>query len=191
MHPVPVHHGESTMDDVDEAERAAMVDWREARAAFRVCGALAADLPQLTASRPLYSVSSGSTVTPEKLRWAEAYTRTLRRLLEEQGIPDWAPWRRVPSRDACLSLLRAGVSDAGSLPMTLGTRRQVLWMVGLRESRGKTSLRFAHEEARDVLIVGGTAGARAGDVDCLDARDGRYMANYQYRRRHVGVFPWE
>jgi hypothetical protein len=44
---------------------------------------------------------------------------------------------------------------------------------------------------RDVVLLGGDRSERASLIDVVDARNGLYMASYEYPRRHVAVMPWD
>lgn len=178
------------VDRVRDGKADARSDWRNQTAKYYTIGLLDDSGPQLREARPFYRVSTGCDVDESMETYCIDYNQELERLVRENGIPEWAPFRRAPDRATSLLLLR---NEGIPANLGLGDERlsSVRWLTSRRSSEGIDTVLVAFSQERRVALLGGDRGPRAGVVDIADIEGGYFMCRHEFRRRHQPVFPWD
>jgi hypothetical protein len=176
-------------------QAAALDDWKQHRARFLVIGLLGHAGPLVNEEVGFYIASLGCERSSATEAFVQEYNLEIARLVSRNGYPDWGILRRRPSRQVCLAAL-SGAADyrqsLAALPSrTLRATQPVLdaasGTVGPTGWVPRTGVVIEEE----VAVVGGDLGARAGIINVFDLREFRWMAKYEFRRRHLPLFPWD
>jgi hypothetical protein len=120
--------------------------------------------------------------------YCEIYNKRVQELVEEQGLPEWAPLSRLPSRAEALSILeKAGVSFEDYSGRVVEKRT-----IGLiSSSKGYQPKVFARDESRQLLLIAGDLNVSVGEIDTVDVENMAWLGSYQYMRKHVPTLPWD
>jgi hypothetical protein len=179
----------------EEAQQAALDAWNKQEVRHLTMGLLRSDKPLLfPADSPFYLASLGCIVSQKKGQYCRIYNETIAGLLREQGVPDWAPAARLLDRKAVLEVLDKDGAGPDSLKLEQPPYEHRL-VVGLRgrwksASAGKPSM-WCRVREKGLLILAGDLSDKVGKVEILDVREKRWMASYEYLRKHVPILPWD
>jgi hypothetical protein len=183
---------------VDERARtAALADWQNQSARCLVVGTLVTDRPQLgrkPEDNPFYVTSLGCVVSADSLLFRDVYNKVINDLLREHGVPPWAPAARRPDRATALQMLSkdggpAAEFKAERLPweQRLLDEVQSRW----REQNEAGPASYCRDRERGVVLLGGDLSAKVGLVEVIDVKEMKWMASYEYLRKHAPLFPWD
>jgi hypothetical protein len=177
----------------DKARQAALADWQNESVRCLVLGTLRTDRPLLDlkpGSSPFYVASVGCVVTDDNQRFCTSYNETINKQLQQNGVPRWSAAARCPDRQTALAMLTDGRTlDTLTLGHAPYEHRLFESLLGRWEGT-KPKVWFRDTE-KELLILAGDWSPKVGRVEILDVKEKRWMACYEYLRKHVPRLPWD
>ena len=181
----------------ERARAAALADWQNQSARCLVVDTLVTDRPLLGRKpddSPFYVASLGCVATTDNLRFRDVYNEVIADLLREHGVPPWAPAARRPDRATALQMLSKDGHPAADFKVErLPWKQRLLDQVHARWRMAKAAgpASYCRDRERDVVLFGGDLSAKVGLVEIIDVKEMKWMASYEYLRKHVTVMPWD
>jgi hypothetical protein len=173
------------------ARQAALADWQDEKVRHLVVGLLATDRPLLSPGRsPFYTATMGCEASQENLAFCAAYNAAVAELLQQHGVPIWAPAARLPDRQDALDLLTRDGMEGLTLEQPPHEERLVATLRHRWAARKAQPCVWCRDRARGLLLVGGNLSPEVGKVEVLDVKQMQWMASYEFFRKHVPRFPW-
>jgi hypothetical protein len=120
--------------------------------------------------------------------YCEIYNKRVQEFIEEQGLPEWAPLSRLPSRTEALSILEKAGTSFENYSGRVVEKRTIGSIVS---NKGYNPKAFARDESRQVLLIAGDVNISVGEIDIIDLENTAWMGSYQYLRKHVLKLPWD
>ena len=173
----------------DKARDQALTDWRNRSPVCWVCGRLDPNKPALAEGRIFYP-SFCFIQTSEDDEFYNTYNLTISKLIEQHGIPDWAPIKRIPERVAVLEIL----TEASHSLLTLeynSIREKNLVSSVLSKWKGGHPIVWSRLPDESLLLLGGNITEKAGRVDVLDTKNLRWLSTFEFLRKHQPNLPWD
>jgi hypothetical protein len=119
--------------------------------------------------------------------YCRAYNQRIEELVASNGLPEWAPARRLPSRQEALSIL-SNLAPS-EVPYENLKEKKVISYIQRNQSY-QPSL-YVRDKDRRLLLMGGDINQFSGEVNIIDLDGPSWMSSYQYLRKHQPNFPWD
>ena len=156
-----------------DGDKQALEDWKNRRAVKLVKGNINADKPIIDESGfYLGGCSKGA-------KFVSDYNKTIKKLVDDYGIPDWAPGSRVLSEGDIQDL----ISNSSSFPYkdlpekkdrNLIRNRMLIW----RDLYGKEPSGNAYIESRSIYVLWDEVGDNL-IIDVMDLSHGVWMQTFE------------
>jgi hypothetical protein len=173
----------------EKAREQAFIDWQTKSVARIVNGRINNDLPAIVKGQLFYPRYI-YLATPEDEFFCEIYKETIRELVEKEGVPDWAPVKRIPERQETLYILgKDGQSFQNFSPVSIREKRIVESVIEKWRS-GKPNI-WTRVLDKHLLILGGDTTSKAGRVDVIDTEKMMWLASFEFLRKHCPEMPWD
>lgn len=177
---------------IKSANHQAITDWNNRQVRFLINSRQTAKLPSLGKEGifyPKYYVCHNN----GDFTFVETYNNTINQLVKENGIPEWSPRARVPSRQFVLDELnRVGQSIDTYKRSSIPEKRSVELLCQKWNDKGKPAM-WVRLEDRELLLLAGDVYEKAGRVEVIDIKDkkGTWMASFEFLRKHCPQMPWD
>ena len=177
---------------IKKAEQQAKADWDNKQTRYFTNGSFSSKYPNLGKEDIFYSKYYYCENNNDEL-FINAYNDKVNQLVEENGIPDWSPRSRVPTRQEVLDELnRVGQSIDTYKRSSIPEKRSVKSLCEKWNDKGKP-LMWARLEDQQILLLAGDIHSSAGKVEVIDIKDkkGTWMTSFEFLRKHCPQMPWD
>lgn len=177
---------------IELAHHQAQTDWNNKHVKFLISGRLSSKFPSLGKDGIFYS-KYYVCHNDNDIAFVEAYNNTIEQLIEKNGIPDWSPRSRVPSRQLVLDeLIKTGKPIDTYKRSSIPEKRGVKSLCEKWNAEGQPII-WTRLEDRQLLLLAGDIHKKAGRVEVLDIKDGKgtWMASFEFLRKHCSQMPWD
>ena len=177
---------------IELARHQAQTDWNDKHVKFLIGGRLSSKLPSLGKDDvfyPKYYVCQNN----DDVTFVEAYNNMIQQLIKENGIPNWSPRSRVPSRQFVLDELnKTGKHIETYKRSSIPEKRCIEFLCEKWNAKGKPII-WTRLEDRQLLFLAGDIHEKAGRVEILDTKNGKgiWMASFEFLRKHYPIMPWD
>ena len=177
---------------IELAHHQAQTDWNDKNVKFPIGGRLSSELPSLGKDNifyPKYYFCHND----DDVFFVEAYNKMIQKLIQENGIPEWSPRFRVPSRQFVLDELnRIGQHIETYQRSSIPEKRGVESLCEKWNAKGQPIM-WTRLEDKQLLLLAGDIHSMAGRVEVLDLKDGKgtWMASFEFLRKHYPRMPWD
>lgn len=177
---------------IKQARHQAEIDWNNQEVRYLIGGRLSTKSPSLDKKDifyPKYHICRSD----DDVAFVEAYNKTINQLVDENGIPDWSPRYRVPSRQLVLDELnKKGQHIDTYKRSSISEKRSVESLCKKWDAQGKPIM-WARLENRKLLLLAGNINSKAGRVEILDLENGKgtWMASFEFLRKQCPQMPWD
>jgi hypothetical protein len=172
---------------VDElARETALSEWKEQKTRYLTCGYLRGG-SVLNMSSGFYYQFYSSYQDERDAIFCDAYNNQVKKITETDGLPEWAPIQRLPTRDdAMKSAKELIVSDLNEFNF------KVKKMIGyiVRQSACSNYI-ICQNTTLNILIIAQLVKDRLGQIDIVDLNGLFWMASYQYMNKKHPEFPFD
>lgn len=171
---------------MNEAIEQANSDWNSQCAWILANGLAGADQPRLTDASPFYVKGFARCAGEE---FASAYNFRIKELLNEQGIPSWAPAKRIPDRAAALGRIVESGRNVDEYVALSKSERTFFRLSKFWWNENGPHVWYRDEES-GFLFLAGEENSGCGSLIVFDYRESVLAKRYEYLRKHAPSFPF-
>lgn len=173
----------------NKAREQALLDWQNKSAVYMVPGRLALNQPVLSKKQIFYPHFYPCKTSGDEI-FCHVYNETLNELVQNLGIPEWAPIKRIPEQSVVLEVLaKTGQHISTFVHESIRERNLVRSVLG-SWSKGQP-VTWSRFPAKEILLIAGNITQKADRVDVLDTEDMRWLATFEFHRKDYPRMPWE
>lgn len=177
------------MSDPAQAGRErAIRDWSAGQASLLIHGDPPPDRPQLS-QKGLYVRVWDEPNSLAAIEHCRSYNHAIDALIEAHGLPEWAPVKRLPGREGVLRMLTLRTTAFCYFEPESVRETRLVRVVS--STWGTMPKVIRHDPDRSLLLLAGDISAGASRIDVLDVKEGRWMARYEFLRKHTPHMPWD
>ncbi|MBD2777515.1 hypothetical protein [Iningainema tapete] len=173
----------------DKAREQAYTDWKNKSSVFWVSGRLDPNKPVLSETQIFYPRFCFIN-TSEDEEFYQTYNQMINKLIDEKGIPDWAPIKRIPERAIVLEYLTKNGHNLSTFVHSSIAERNLVRSVLNKWTFGKPMI-WSRIPQQFILLFGGNTTEKAGRVDVLDTEQMKWLATFEFLRKHYPNLPWD
>jgi hypothetical protein len=172
-----------------QAQKKADVDWNSKSIFQLFTGSVDLTKPLLSQNRVFYPKYYSIKTTDDRL-FCEAYNQAVSELVKKEGIPDWAPIKKIPERQSVIERLAQDSKDISTYTHSSIRERNLVNGV-LEKWKGSEPSVWLRLPEMKLLLFGGDVTPRAGRVDILETSDMKWLATFEFLRRDYSNMPWD
>jgi hypothetical protein len=173
----------------DKAKEKALQDWSNKTVTYLFNGRWDLESPLLKKGDIFYP-QCYPIQTEEDEMFCNAYNEAISQLVSDRGVPDWAPVNLIPEREQALKDLFCYGQSIDNYKFQSIKERNLVSSIIRKWGASKPSL-WCRLVEKNLLLLGGDISTKVSRVDILDIKSMRWLARFEYLRKHCPEMPWD